>query len=172
MDIFSHALYGGVAFGRKNIRNYILAFLVGMSPDLLSFGVLWIGVYLGFSNSPDWSEGHPSMSQIPFYIKSLYEVTHSLVIFSAVFLIVWIVREKPLWILGAWGLHILVDIPTHSLNFFPTPFLWPFSDFMINGIEWGKPIIFIPNVILLFFLYAGYLAWIMVNKKRNKKFLR
>lgn len=140
-----------------------------MGPDLLSFGILWAGVHLGFSNSLDWSKDHPSMIQIPFYVKSLYEITHSLVIFSAVFLIVWLIRKKPLWILGAWGLHILIDIPTHSFSFFPTPFLWPFSDFMINGIEWGKPIIFIPNVILLGFLYIGLLILIKIKRSKLKK---
>jgi hypothetical protein len=46
-----------------------------------------------------------------------------------------------LWILAAWGLHILIDIPTHSLALFPTPFLWPVSDFKVNGIGWDNPII-------------------------------
>ena len=96
MDIFSHALYGGATFGgRKKIKNYILAFLVGMSPDLLSFGILWIGVHLGFTNGPNWPESHPSMIQIPSYIRHLYEVTHSLVIFSAAFLVIWLIRKKP-----------------------------------------------------------------------------
>lgn len=169
MDIFSHALYGGAAFGRKNIKNYILAFLIGMGPDLFSFGILWAGVHLGFTSSPYWSKDHSGMNQISSYIHILYKITHSLVIFLAAFLAIWFIRRKPFWILGAWGLHILVDIPTHSFDFFPTPFLWPFSDFMINGIEWGRLIIFIPNVILLFSLYFGYFAWIIIKKKRNKK---
>jgi membrane-bound metal-dependent hydrolase YbcI (DUF457 family) len=56
----------------------------------------------------------------------------------------------------AWPLHILVDIPTHSSQFFPTPFLWPVSDFYINGVSWGQPIIFIPNAILIVCLYVYY----------------
>lgn len=122
MDIFSHALYGGMAFGRKSIKNYIIAFFIGMGPDLLSFGILWLGTHLGFLASPDWSKGHPDINSIPFYVGILYNITHSLVIFSIFFLAIWLIRKKPFWILGAWGLHIIVDIPTHSFDFFPTPF--------------------------------------------------
>ncbi|MEK7673653.1 MAG: hypothetical protein AAB371_00450, partial [Patescibacteria group bacterium] len=64
----------------------------------------------------------------------------------------------------AWPLHILIDIPTHSVNFYPTHFLWPMSDFFVNGISWATPIIFIPNVIILFTLY---LYW-YVHKKFSK----
>ena len=165
MDIFSHALYGGAAFGRKSIKKYFLAFLVGMSPDIFSFGILWLSVHLGISPSIDWSKDHPDMSQVPFYVHNLYDLTHSLIIFLAVFSLVWLWRRKPLWILGAWGLHILVDIPTHSFQFFPTPFLWPFSDFEVNGIEWGRPIIFIPNLVLLGIIYAIF-AFLKLRKKK------
>jgi hypothetical protein len=40
MDILSHGLYGGVAFGRESRKKYLIAFLFGVGPDLLSFGVL------------------------------------------------------------------------------------------------------------------------------------
>lgn len=59
----------------------------------------------------------------------------------------------------AWPLHILVDIPTHSERFFPTPFLWPLSDFHVDGHPWSDPRIFIPNVILIAGLYTWYYWW-------------
>ncbi len=42
MDIFSHGLYGGVAFGRISKRDYITAFLFGIAPDLLAFGTFFL----------------------------------------------------------------------------------------------------------------------------------
>jgi membrane-bound metal-dependent hydrolase YbcI (DUF457 family) len=93
-------------------------------------------------------------SLIPQYVDILYNFTHSLVIFALVFLLVWFFLKKPYWLLCAWALHILIDIPSHSLAFFPTPFLWPVSNFKIDGIGWGDPIIFFPNVALLVVLYA------------------
>lgn len=165
MDIISHGLWGGVAFGRKNKRNFWTAFAIGMMPDLFSFGILFMSNLLGITQGPQFSKGRPDAAMIPNYVHGLYDATHSLIIFLVVFLVVWAVRKKPQWLLGAWGLHILVDIPSHSKEFFPTPFLWPVSDFTVNGIAWGNPIIFIPNLILL---AAAYSAWVIWGMKKRK----
>jgi hypothetical protein len=37
-----------------------------------------------------------------------------------------------------WLLH-LDRIPTHSLSYYATRFLWPISDFRIGRIAWGLP---------------------------------
>ena len=99
-----------------------------MAPDLFSFGILWVAATLGLSPTPDYSQGTPPESTIPPYVHYLYNVTHSFVLFLAVFALLWLWTKRPVWELGAWGLHVLVDIPTHSFAFFPTPFLWPLSD--------------------------------------------
>ena len=82
-----------------------------------------------------------------------------------IFGIVWLFRKRPYWLMAGWGLHILVDIPTHAETFFPTPFLWPVSSFHVNGISWGNPVIFFPNLVLLIVAYAfWYLSW---KRKRH-----
>jgi len=167
MDVISHGLWGGVAFGRKNPKNFILAFLVGFAPDALSFGIFMLARIFGFSNS-NFSGGHMDQSLVPQYIHILYNITHSLFVFGAVFLLVWLLLKKPLWLLGAWGLHILVDIPSHSFDFFPTPFLWPISNFKIDGIGWGNPIIFFPNLALLVLAYALFFYKKIKIKKHEK----
>jgi hypothetical protein len=169
MDIISHGFYGGVVFGRKNRMNFLWAFLIGAAPDMLSFGLFWLANLLGLYQRPNWSHGAPSMESIPSFVSHLYNATHSLVIFLVVFLIIWAVRKKPFWLLGAWGLHILVDIPSHSFQFFPTPFLWPISDFKINGIQWGDPIIYFPNLAILAILYGWFLFSKMKKLKNEKK---
>lgn len=162
MDILSHGLWGSLAFGQRTRKSFWLAFFFGIAPDLFSFGVFMVASFLGLAAHPDWSSGrHPDPSQIPVYVNSLYNFTHSLVVFAAVFGLVWFLRKKPLYELLAWGLHILVDIPTHVYVFFPTPFLWPLSDFRVSGIPWSHPIIFIPNVTLLIILYY----WFFVRGK-------
>jgi hypothetical protein len=85
--------------------------------------MLYLAVALGMAERPDFSHGTPPESSIPQYVHHLYNVTHSLMIFLAVFLVAWAVRKRPVWELGAWGLHVLVDVPTHSSSFFPTPVL-------------------------------------------------
>jgi hypothetical protein len=166
MDILSHGLYGGVAFGRQSRKSFWLSFFFGVAPDFFSFGLYTIMSFLGMTNHPSFASGHhPDPSQIPEYVHVLYNLTHSLVLFSLVFGVVWLIRKKPLWEMAGFGLHILVDIPTHSSQFFPTPFLWPVSSFHIDGHSWGTPEIFLPNVLLLLALYS----WFYIIKPRQKK---
>jgi hypothetical protein len=153
MDIISHGLWGGAAFGRKSRKNFWTAFFFGIAPDLFSFGIYTVASILGIGKSPQ-RFGQQNMHEIPQYVGQLYNVTHSLVVFLVVFLLIALWRKKPQWLLGAWGLHILVDIPTHAATFFPTPIFWPLSDFHFNGISWGNPIIFFPNWALLIIVYA------------------
>jgi membrane-bound metal-dependent hydrolase YbcI (DUF457 family) len=162
MDVISHGLWGGIAFGRKSKKLYWLAFVFGLMPDALSFGIFTVASFLGFVSGPDWEGGLPDPSIIPQFVHTLYNITHSLLIFAFVFGLVYLIIKKPFLPLLAWGLHILVDIPTHSYAFFPTPFLWPVSSFMVNGINWGQPIIFYPDIILLAGCYL--LWWINIRK--------
>lgn len=169
MDIVSHGLWGSLAFGRSTGKNFWLAFFFGVAPDLFSFGIHTIAIGLGLTGRVEWSLGHPPESHlIPGYVHSLYDVTHSLIIFVIAFGLVWWFRKKPLYIMLPWGLHILMDIPTHSYQFFPTPFLWPLSDFTINGLSWSDPRIFMPNVTLLIVLYAWFFLFRpRLQKRRN-----
>jgi hypothetical protein len=106
---------------------------------------------------PGWEHGHPNINDYPLFAQYLYNTTHSLIVFAVVFGLFWIVSRRLLWILAAWGLHILIDIPTHSLALFPTPFLWPVSDFKVNGIGWDNPIILAIDIILLIAVYSLWL---------------
>ncbi len=169
MDILSHGLWGGLAFGRKHKKSFWTAFAFGVTPDLFSFGVafgahLWSSIISGAILLPP--RPGSGYENIPHYVFSLYDITHSLVIFVIAFCAVWIVLKKPLWEMSAWGLHIVMDIFTHSDRFFPTPFLWPISEYTFNGISWGHPWIFFPNVTLLVILYLYYFR---VHKPRRLK---
>lgn len=164
MDVISHGLWGGVAFGRKKKSYFWWAFAIGILPDLLSSGLFTVFTSLGLMSGPDWSNGLPDPDAIPFFVHRLYDITHSLIIFALVFLAVWFIRKKPFIPLWAWLLHILMDIPTHSTNFFPTPFLWPFPTHYVNGISWSQPYIFYPNIIVLVIVYVFFFV-----KRRKKK---
>ena len=165
MDIVSHGLWGAITFGRKSRSSFWLAFVVGLAPDLLSFGILYAAAMLGLAETPDFSQGTPPESSIPLYVHHLYNVTHSFIVFLSVFLITWFLLKRPLWELSAWGLHVLVDVPTHSYAFFPTPILWPLFNWKFDGWQWTTPTILIPNFVLLAMVYAWYLA----NPYRNRK---
>lgn len=125
-----------------------------MAPDLFSFGPFFISAFLGYDTLPSFAAGPPPESSIPGYVHALYPWTHSAVIFSLVFFSAWLPYRRPVWPMAAWGLHILYDIPLHSRDFFPTPFLWPLSSYTVNGWLWGSPWIFFPNLALLATLYV------------------
>lgn len=119
---------------------------------------------LGLSPNPDFSHGTPPESAIPVYVHRLYDVTHSFVVFLIVFLVVWRVRKHPMWELGAWGLHVLMDVPTHSYTFFPTPVLWPLVAWKFDGWPWMTPGILVPNFVVLALLYGG---WFLQRVRRK-----
>lgn len=149
MDTISHGLWGSIAFGksegwrgRRKVGALFLAFVIGMMPDLLSFGPHFFSwAFAGFPAYPiePGTTGAPALASLPWFVVPAYRITHSLVIWAAVFLVLRWIFGRRAWIFGAWGLHILCDIPTHSTRYFPTPFLWPFPTPYVDGIMWGAP---------------------------------
>ncbi len=144
MDIFAHYLWAyGIFFKEKKAW---LFGLIGILPDLASFGP-----HFFFSLFNGFQFGHPT--NIPSYIYDIYNFTHSLVIFLIVFLVFYLLLKKYVVFLLPWAIHILIDIPTHTQEFFPTPFLWPFSHFTVNGISWAVSWFMVLNYGLIFLLF-------------------
>ena len=131
MDTLAHGLWSFAVFHRKK---YVwLATLFGILPDILSFGIIFA---INLING-NLRRGPPPLSSLPDWLFAAYNMTHSFIIFLAVFLLVYFITKKWFWPLAAWAIHILIDIPTHSSRFFPTPFLWPLSGYKFNGISWA-----------------------------------
>ena len=59
--------------------------------------------------------------------------------FLLVFGIATILTRRIVFEMMGWLLHILIDIPTHSFRYYATRFLWPVSDYRIDGIAWWTP---------------------------------
>lgn len=154
MDVLSHALWGGVSFGRKNRSKFLLAAGISLLPDALTEGLFMILLLLNVGGMPGWESGHPRLGDYPLFAQNLYSITHSLIVFALVFAVIWVVAKRPVWIVAAWGLHILIDIPTHSLALFPTPFLWPISDFKVDGVGWDSPIVLVIDGVMLLVAYS------------------
>ncbi|OHB16532.1 MAG: hypothetical protein A2431_04285 [Candidatus Zambryskibacteria bacterium RIFOXYC1_FULL_39_10] len=134
-----------------------------MGPDLLSFGPFFLFNFFRFESWFGENFVPPNSVAVPNIIHIIYSFTHSLVIYALFFALLWFLGKKSFAKLTlGWLLHILVDIPTHSAEFFPTPFLWPISNFHVDGIPWSNPVIFIPNVILIIILYS---YWYLKRKK-------
>ena len=157
MDVLSHGLWGtlyGKVANRKLGEPIKLrwSFFWGIFPDVFAFTpmfilstVLWI-VGRPWMNHPKPTELEPwtpGIGTLSDFTQLLYQYSHSLVIFAIVIAVVYCARRSfgkgglP-WILGPWLLHIFFDIPTHSYEFYATPFLWPISDLKFNGIQWSE----------------------------------
>lgn len=158
MDVLAHGLWGGAAFYRRGARAYAAAFLLGMGPDLISFG-------LYHATHPNWLKlrlageisGPPPLSTLPEFLFHAYNLTHSLVVWGALFGLIWLSRRAPPWVFLAWGLHILCDIPTHDSRYFPTPYLWPFPTLVVEGISWAAPWFMLTNYGALLVVYGALL---------------
>ena len=169
MDIFSHALWGVATLGRKGRGDFLFAVAFSLLPDFLGEGMMFFLIILGLPNMPSLEHGHPNITEFPLYAQSFYNATHSLIVFVLVFALVWMIRKRAFIPLAVWGIHILIDIPTHSFKLFPTPFLWPLSNFKVDGIGWNSPMILVPNCALLVLIYALWFYERRMGKKAKMK---
>jgi membrane-bound metal-dependent hydrolase YbcI (DUF457 family) len=85
--------------------------------------------------------------------NSLYNISHSIIVFTIIFIIAYLLFKKPVWILGGWLLHILIDVPTHSYQFYPTPIFWPISSWKFDGFGWANEWFLIADAVLLIIVY-------------------
>lgn len=153
MDILSHALWTNLVFKELPIEQRSFAITFGVLPDLVSFlrvlGRGFIQKTMHYKNPP--------LHVFPKFVFKLYNVTHSLVVWVGIFLFLKLFNLDALaFVFCGWGLHIMLDIFTHSANFFPTPILWPFSDFHFSGIAWANKWFMLFNYVVLAFLYLVF----------------
>lgn len=158
MDIISHGLWGGIAFGRHAKPAFLIAFLFGLLPDLFAFTIIFIQYLLGgyFIHGP--------IPAIPPYVHLLYSISHSLIIALTILLLALLIWGRRAWAAAAWPLHILFDIVTHDVQLFPTPFLWPFLTPYVDGIPWNMPWVFWMNWGALVVLY---IVWWLARRKND-----
>jgi membrane-bound metal-dependent hydrolase YbcI (DUF457 family) len=72
-----------------------------------------------------------------------------------VFAITTILSRGIIFPLLGWLLHILIDITTHSFSYYATRFLWPVSDFRINGVAWWTSLFWIMTYAALVVAYGA-----------------
>ncbi|MEK9154957.1 MAG: hypothetical protein AAB596_02745 [Patescibacteria group bacterium] len=168
MDVFSHGLWSGAIYKAinrraKNPLNIRLSVLFGVFPDIFSFIPLFSWMFLklilgefNFSDFPKIEEVEPAQRDTFFIFtltNILYSLSHSLAMFLIIFCLAYLIFKRPIWEMGAWLFHILIDIPTHTYQFYPTPFLWPFSDIKLSGFSWATPWFLILNYSAIIFIY-------------------
>lgn len=185
MDIFSHGLWTAAVYKgtndfalkpkqKKPLKIWRAAFW-GVFPDFFSFTIpfIWIsaGLALGkisVSDLPSFETLEPLVSTklngVLELSKSLYNLSHSFIVFAAIFGILYLIFRRPFWELGGWFMHILIDIPSHSYQFYPTPFLWPVSGFKFDGIAWGNGWFMVVDFSLLLLIWGFFLFKKLKNR--------
>ena len=174
MDILAHSLWNTAVAKKANDSfekkgkpkiSILWSAFWGIFPDVFAFGVSFlVSLYSVIFGEVSFSELYNHGPLIKGVDKAfnlahyLYQYSHSFIIFFIVFGIVWIIFKKPKLAMLGWGLHIFLDIFSHSLQFFPTPFFFPISNYVFPyGIRWSGQIFMIVNYSTLLFVFLYFL---------------
>ena len=69
----------------------------------------------------------------------LHCIFHSIIVAGAVTALVWWKRCALTFPLIGWWMHILLDMPTHSGDYYPVPVFYPLTYGGFDGIAWTAP---------------------------------
>lgn len=180
MDILAHTLWTNAGArgvnklrakkGKSKIMHVGWTAFWGVFPDLFAFTIPFILVILkiltGQISTSSFGQHHVPVAGFDL-ASYLYQYSHSLVVWVAVFLIVWLISKRPRWELLGWAMHILIDIPSHDIEFYATPFLFPISSYRFPyGISWASKWFMIINYSALALVWGG--IWIKKLTRKKK----
>ncbi len=91
----------------------------------------------------------------------LHCTMHSAIIAGAVTGALWLLT-KSFWLpLLGWWSHIVIDIFTHSAEFYPVPVLYPFTARGFDGVAWNTPWFMALNYAAM----AAAAAWLFFTRR-------
>ena len=91
----------------------------------------------------------------------LHCIMHSAVVVVGVSLLVWgLLRRLWLPLLGWWS-HLVIDVFTHSADYYAVPVLYPFTERGFDGIAWNQPWMLVLNYAAL----AATAGWLWRTRR-------
>jgi hypothetical protein len=153
MDILAHALWvsAGLVLAQRRrpiaVRTAAATVALAVMPDLghmlpmLGWGLLGDGSVAGLWRYAFALPGQEPVvpPMIGMVAHHLHCTLHSAIVAGSVTLLAWWVRGT-LWIpLLGWWSHIVIDIFTHSADFYPAPVFYPITQRGFDGIAWNTP---------------------------------
>jgi hypothetical protein len=179
MDIVAHGLWAGIGIAlarRKHDipRETALATIgAAMAPDLIQLmPVLFVAV-----SQPDGMAVlrayimalpgfEPALAPwVEFLTHHLHCAMHSAVVAGVVTAAAWwLARSIWLPLLGWWS-HIVIDVFTHSAEFYPVPVLYPFTQRGFDGLAWNEPWFLVANYLAI----AIALTWLLVTRRGGRR---
>jgi len=159
MDILAHGLWVGigVTWARRHwpVPHKAAAATVGLAvaPDLVQLAPLLTAALFGNEGVrllsayatalPGLEPALPPL--VAMWTHHLHCIMHSAIVAAALTAIVWAWR-KALWVpLLGWWSHIVIDVFSHSADFYPSPVLYPITQRGFDGVAWNTPEFLITN---------------------------
>jgi membrane-bound metal-dependent hydrolase YbcI (DUF457 family) len=94
---------------------------------------------------------------------TLHCTIHSALIAGLVTLMAW--RFKPVLLIPllGWWSHIVIDVFTHSANYYPSPVLYPLTERGFDGIAWITPWFMVVNYPAL-----GFVGLLLLRSRKHR----
>ena len=178
MDVLAHALWAGagLALGRRRIaftpRVAALTVAAAVAPDLPHFFPIMAWAIFGDGSMQalgSYAVALPGAEPaVPPVIDTLSHtlhcVTHSAIVAGLVTLLLrpWM---RTAWLpLAGWWSHIVIDVFTHSADYYPSPVLYPITRSGFDGVAWNTPWFMLANYLAL----AGAYLWLWRSLRRRR----
>lgn len=172
MDIVAHGLWVGAGavwlHRHQPVSRRTVALALGLTvlPDLVQLlplvwwvvfraadGALLLAYIRGVPGAEPVLE--PALATISHH---LHCVMHSALVAGAVTAVCWVVVGRFWWPLAGWWAHIVIDVFTHSADFYPSPVFYPLTQRGFDGVAWNTPVFMAFNYLMLAAIY-GALLW-------------
>jgi hypothetical protein len=176
MDILAHALWAGAGVAATHRRFPVAprtaaaTVALAMVPDLghMLPMVVW-SLFGGGSLAKLWAYAVALPGQEPampllveMWSHHLHCILHSALVAGVATLLSWgLLRSIWIPLLGWWS-HIIIDIFTHSADYYPAPVLYPITQRGFDGIAWNTPWFMALNYTAL----AGVWIWLWCDARK------
>jgi len=178
MDIVAHTLWVGAGLTLASRRAPVPPAVIGASlalaalPDLLHLVPLVVWWLVGDGNFAALRQymaalpGHePAMPPaVHLWSHHLHCLMHSAPVAGLATVLLWPLRRIVKLPLLAWWSHIVIDVFTHSAEFYPVPVLYPVTYRGFDGLAWNTPWFMVFN-------YAALTAvgvWLLRSRRARR----
>ena len=177
MDVLSHGLWAtalGETLRRRGLatrRQVLGASAFGLMPDLVALAPVSIWA-IGAESSVDAVRAYifatpgtePAMAPWAHMLEHrIHCSAHSLIVLSLVTLLsFWKFRWLLVPLMG-WWLHIALDVPTHSQEYYAVTLFYPLTRWSFDGVAWTHPAVLGLNYVALGIVYG----WLFLTRHRG-----
>lgn len=163
MDIVAHTLWAGtgITLAQRHWalapRILFLTVVLAALPDLVhllpifGWGMFGDGALADAWRLamavPDREFALPPL--VNLWTNHLHCFMHSAVVAGVATLLTWIAWRPLLFALLGWWSHIVIDVFTHSADYYPSPVLYPITQQGFDGLAWNTPWFLVTNYVAL-----------------------